>query len=139
MASLISPSDLDIDMTTDQGLFDWLLASILFGRPVPQKTAATAFRQFKDDGWDAPDRFTATDRAPLWHELYEGNYHRMSSVMAKSPMRPSEPPERPRGGQSDLVPGDYVAVTRRHAAPLARTKVRVASTNGHGVPGGPLR
>ena len=80
MASLISPSDLDIDMTTDQGLFDWLLASILFGRPVPQKTAAAAFRQFKDDGWDAsPDRFTATDRAPLWHELYEGNYHRMSA------------------------------------------------------------
>ena len=82
MASLISPSDLGIDMTTDQGLFDWLLASILFGRPVPQKTAATAFRQFKDDGWDAPERFTAADRAPLWHELYEGNYHRMSSVMA---------------------------------------------------------
>ena len=26
--------------------------------------------------------FTAPDRAPLWHELYEGNYHRMSSVMA---------------------------------------------------------
>jgi hypothetical protein len=47
MAELITAADLGIDTTTDQGLFDWLLASILFGRPVPQKVAATAFHRFK--------------------------------------------------------------------------------------------
>jgi hypothetical protein len=34
MAALITAADLGIDTTSDQGLFDWLLASVLFGRPV---------------------------------------------------------------------------------------------------------
>ena len=83
MAALITAADLGIDTNTDQGLFDWLLASILFGRPVPQQAAANAFRRFKEDGWDTPDHFIADDRRPLWHELWEGDYHRMSSVMAE--------------------------------------------------------
>jgi endonuclease III len=83
MAALITAADLDIDTATDQGLFDWLLASILFGRPVPQKTAATAFRRFKDDGWDTPAHFVTDDHHQLWHELWEGDYHRLSSVMSE--------------------------------------------------------
>ena len=83
MAELITAADLGIDTTTDQGLFDWLLASLLFGRPVPQKAAATAFRRFKEDGWDTPEHFIADDRRPLWHELWEGDYHRLSSVMSE--------------------------------------------------------
>jgi endonuclease III len=83
MAALITAADLGIDATTDQGLFDWLLASLLFGRPVPQKVAAGAFEKFKADGWDSPDHFTADDEHPLWHELWEGDYHRMSSVMSQ--------------------------------------------------------
>ena len=83
MAALITAADLGIDTATDQGLFDWLLASLLFGRPVPQKVAATAFQKFKEDGWDSPDRFTADDQHKLWHELWEGDYHRMSSVMSE--------------------------------------------------------
>jgi hypothetical protein len=83
MTELMSAADLGIDPTTDQGLFDWLLASILFGRPVPQKVAATAFRRFKEDGWDTPDQFIADDNRPLWHELWEGDYHRLGSVMAQ--------------------------------------------------------
>ncbi len=83
MAALITAADLGIDTATDQGLFDWLLASLLFGRPVPQKVAATAFQKFKEDGWDSPDRFTADDPHKLWHELWEGDYHRMSSVMSE--------------------------------------------------------
>jgi hypothetical protein len=83
MTALITAADLGIDTTTDQGLFDWLLASLLFGRPVPQQAAASAYRKFKQDGWDTPDHFTADDRHPLWHELWEGDYHRMSSVMSE--------------------------------------------------------
>ncbi len=83
MAALITAADLSIDTTSDQGLFDWLLASVLFGRPVPQQTAANAYRKFKEDGWDTPQHFTADDQHPLWHELWEGNYHRMSSVMSE--------------------------------------------------------
>jgi hypothetical protein len=82
MAALITAADLGIDTSTDQGLFDWLLASLLFGRPVSQQTAAKAFRKFKEDGWDAPGHFIADDQHPLWRELWEGDYHRMSSVMS---------------------------------------------------------
>jgi endonuclease III len=83
MAALITAADLGIDTRTDQGLFDWLLASLLFGRPVQQQTAARAYRKFKADGWDTPEHFTADDQHPLWHELWEGDYHRMSSVMSQ--------------------------------------------------------
>ena len=83
MAALITAADLDIDTGTDQGLFDWLLASLLFGRPVQQQTAAKAYRKFKSDGWDTPEHFTSDDQHPLWHELWEGDYHRMSSVMSE--------------------------------------------------------
>ncbi len=54
-----------------------------FPAPVPQQTAASAFRRFKQDGWDTPDHFTADDHHPLWHELWDGDYHRMSSVMSE--------------------------------------------------------
>jgi endonuclease III len=83
MDELITAADLGIDTSTEQGLFNWFLASLLFGRPVPQKAAASAFRKLVADGWDNPDRFTADDHHPLWHELWEGDYHRMSSVMSE--------------------------------------------------------
>jgi endonuclease III len=83
MAALITAADLGIDTSTDQGLFDWLLASLLFGRPVQQQVAARVFRKFKEDGWDTPEHFTADDQHPLWRELWEGDYHRMSSVMSE--------------------------------------------------------
>lgn len=79
----LTAADLGIDPGTDQGMFDWLLASMLFGRPVPQRTAAAAYAKFKADGWDTPEHFTADDHHPLWHELWEGGYHRMSSVMSE--------------------------------------------------------
>ena len=86
MAALITAADLGIHTSTDQGLFDWLLASVLFERPVPQKAAATAFRRFKEDGWDTPDHFIADDHRPLQllRQLWEGDYHRLSSVMSES-------------------------------------------------------
>jgi endonuclease III len=83
MATLITAADLRVDTSTDQGLFDWFLASLLFGRPVPQKSAASAFDKLRDDGWDGPEHFIADDHHPLWHELWEGDYHRMSSVMTE--------------------------------------------------------
>jgi endonuclease III len=83
MAELITAADLGVDTAADQGLFEWFLASLLFGRPVPQKAAASAFRKFMEDGWDSPEHFIADDHHPLWHELWEGDYHRMSSVMSE--------------------------------------------------------
>ncbi|HUC22328.1 MAG TPA: hypothetical protein VMA73_06440 [Streptosporangiaceae bacterium] len=50
---------------------------------MPQQAAASAFRKFREDGWDTPDHFTADDRRTLWHELWDGDYHRMSSVLSE--------------------------------------------------------
>src|ERR1700678_2451947 len=83
MAALITAADLGIDTSTDQGLFDWLLASLLFGRPVQQQVAARAFHTFKADGWDTPEHFTADDQHPLCRMLWEGDYRRLSSVMSE--------------------------------------------------------
>ena len=83
MNSQLTAADLGVDPSTDQGMFDWLLASMLFGLPVPQRTAASAYAKFKADGWDAPEQFTVDDHHPLWDELWEGGYHRMSSVMSE--------------------------------------------------------
>jgi endonuclease III len=83
MDSQLTAADLGIDPSTDQGMFDWLLASMLFGRPVPQRTAANAYAKLKADGWDTPEHFAADDHHPLWHELWDGGYHRMSSVMVE--------------------------------------------------------
>ena len=111
MAAFITAADLGIDTNTDQGLFDWLLASMLFGRPIPQEAAASAFRRFKEDGWDAPDRFAADDHHAIWHELWEGDYHRMSSVMS----------EELRDGMRALI-ADYDGSVARRCAPPARAR-----------------
>ncbi len=60
MTALITAADLGIDTTSDQGLFDWFLASLLFGRPVSQNAAASAFHKLKSDGWDRPDHSSQT-------------------------------------------------------------------------------
>jgi hypothetical protein len=109
MAALITAADLGIDTRTDQGLFDWLLASLLFGRPVQQQQAATAYRKFKSDGWDTPGHFTADDQHPLWHELWEGDYHRMSTVMSQELRDVMQ-------GLSDDYDGSVARPTRRSAA-----------------------
>jgi len=124
MAALITAADLGIDTTTDQGLFDWFLASLRFGRPVPQKAAASAFQKLKADGWDSPDHFIADDRHPLWRELWEGDYHRMSSVMT----------EELRGVMSALI-ADYdgsVARLVRTASSRDKASRRLQQFNGVG-------
>jgi hypothetical protein len=83
MADLVSAKDLGIDTNTDQGLFDWFLASMLFGRPVPQSTAVSSWHRLQDDGWTTAEHYLGEDYHPLWHELWIGNYHRMGSVMTE--------------------------------------------------------
>ncbi len=69
MTAFITAADLDIDTATDQGLFFWFLASLLFGRPVPQETAAGAFRKFREDGSVARLVRTASTRDELSQRL----------------------------------------------------------------------
>jgi endonuclease III len=78
----VTARELGINTSTDQGLFDWLLAALLFGRPIPQSIAVGTWRRLQADGWTTPSSFVSEDPHALWHELWEGNYHRLGSVMA---------------------------------------------------------
>ena len=81
MATQIGAVELGLDTHTDEGLFGWFLASLLFGRPVAPKLAAASWRRFIADGWTEPARFVVDDPHALWEELWVANYHRLSSVM----------------------------------------------------------
>lgn len=81
MSKQIGADDLGIDTRSEQGMFEWFLASLLFGRPVSPELAAASWRRFIDDGWVQPARFVSDDPHALWQELWLANYHRLSSVM----------------------------------------------------------
>ncbi|GAA4679355.1 HhH-GDP family DNA glycosylase [Frondihabitans cladoniiphilus] len=86
MADDLGPHDLDIDLDTDdptpQALYRWLLASVLFGRPVQQKVAADTYRVLIDHGLTSPAKFAEVGRERLRGMLDEGSYARIDYVMA---------------------------------------------------------
>ena len=78
MAALITAADLGIDTSTDQGLFDWLLASVLFGRPVPATGRRHRLPQVQGGRLGHPGPLhSRTTTVQLWRELWEGDYHRI--------------------------------------------------------------
>ncbi|WP_412161676.1 hypothetical protein [Curtobacterium flaccumfaciens] len=79
----ISAANLNLDMTTDEGVFGWLLASLLFGRPVQQEVAAHTWHLLLEDGYTTAEKLASTDAMTLDHELWEGRYRRLVGVMTK--------------------------------------------------------
>jgi endonuclease III len=78
------PSDLGIDVSEGrpQQLYRWLLASVLFGRPVQQSVAADTYRVLIDHGLTSPARFAEHDHEGLRRLLDEGSYARIDHVMS---------------------------------------------------------
>ncbi|QVG65580.1 hypothetical protein JG551_003017 [Curtobacterium flaccumfaciens pv. flaccumfaciens] len=79
----ISAADLGLDMTTDEGVFGWLLASLLFGRPVQQEVAAHTWHLLLEAGYTTAEQLARADPMTLDHELWEGRYRRLVGVMTK--------------------------------------------------------
>lgn len=88
MADNLQPRDLDIDLGPDtqdptpQALYRWLLASVLFGRPVQQSVAADTYRVLIEHGFTSPAKFAEVGREGLRRILDEGHYARIDYVMA---------------------------------------------------------
>ncbi|BDZ48059.1 hypothetical protein GCM10025867_03000 [Frondihabitans sucicola] len=84
MADNLQPTDLDIDLNepTPQALYRWLLASILFGRPVQQQVSAATYRVLIERGFTSPATFAEVGRENLRRILDEGHYARIDYVMA---------------------------------------------------------
>ena len=83
MTNHLRASDLDLDTKTDDGLFGWFLASLLFARPIQEQVAAHAWRVLIADGFTTPESFVAAGSSVIDHELWQGNYRRLVGVMAE--------------------------------------------------------
>jgi endonuclease III len=66
---LIRAGDLGIDLGagTEKALFRWLLACLLFGKPIQQEIARNAFLEFDHAGLDSPEAVLAAG----WDRLVE--------------------------------------------------------------------
>ena len=84
MSDVKHPSDLGIDLSagSPQQLYRWLLASVLFGRPVQQEVAADTYQVLIDHGLTSPARFAEHDHEGLRRLLDEGSYARIDHVMS---------------------------------------------------------
>ena len=70
-------ADLGISLSQGDGLFQWLLASFLFGKRISQKTAATTWQALvRTHGRDTPRELCASSHAELVKILGEGGYAR---------------------------------------------------------------
>lgn len=84
----LGPGDLGIDLApeasdpTPQALYRWLLASLLFGRPVQQGVAADTFHVLIQHGLTSPATFAERGREELRRILDEGSYARIDYVMS---------------------------------------------------------
>lgn len=84
MRADLTPADLDIDPSSGspQQLYRWLLASILFGRPIQQSVAAETYRTLIARDFTSPHKFGEIGREPLRRLLDQGGYVRLDYQMA---------------------------------------------------------
>jgi endonuclease III len=83
MTEHLTAADLGLDMATDEGLFGWFVASLLFGRPVQQTVAANTWKLFQQDGYTTPESFIEAGSSVIDHELWQGKYRHLVGVMAE--------------------------------------------------------
>jgi endonuclease III len=86
MSRYISAADLGIHVTksNEESLFQWLLASFLFGKRISQKIAAETWRVLvRTHGRDTPRKLCNCTHAELVKMLGEGGYARYDESTAK--------------------------------------------------------
>jgi endonuclease III len=79
----MTASDLGIDPGSGDAkdLYEWFLASLLFGRPIQQDVAADTWRVLIRNGLTSLGRFADYDREGLRALLDEGHYARIDYIM----------------------------------------------------------
>lgn len=80
----IEAPELGIDLAarTEQGLFQWLLASLLFGRPIQQELGQRAFQALAAAGIDSLDKLLSTPWQQLVQILDQAHYVRFDNSTA---------------------------------------------------------
>lgn len=83
MAENLGPADLGIDVArSDQQLYRWFLASLLFGRNIRQSQAQKTYEVLIERGMTSPGHFADLGREQLRRVLDEGGYDRFDYQMA---------------------------------------------------------
>lgn len=80
---VIHAADLGIhlDRSTGQAMYRWLVASMLFGRPVQQSVGADAYRALIDRGLTSPPKYAELEREELRAILDDAHYARIDYIM----------------------------------------------------------
>ncbi|MDX2378062.1 hypothetical protein M4I32_14815 [Microbacterium sp. LRZ72] len=80
---VIHADDLGINLGKDtpQSLYRWLVASMLFGRPVQQSVGADAYRALISHGLTSPQKYAEWGREELRAVLDEAGYARIDYIM----------------------------------------------------------
>jgi len=86
MSEHSTAEDLGLDLTTDDGLYGWFLASLLFGRPVQESVAIQAWKVLRDDGFTSPESFVGASSSRIDTDLWNANYrHLVGGMTAELP------------------------------------------------------
>lgn len=86
MSRYLSAADLGISVkkSDEHSLFQWLLASFLFGKRISQKIAASTWRELvQTHGRDTPRKLCSCTHAELVKILGEGGYARYDESTAR--------------------------------------------------------
>ena len=81
MSAHSTAKDLGLDVTTDDGLYGWFLASLLFGRPVQESVAIQAWKVLREDGFTSPESFIGASSTRIDTDLWNANYRHLVGVM----------------------------------------------------------
>lgn len=81
MSEHSTAKDLGLDLATDDGLYGWFLASLLFGRPVQESVAIQAWKVLNEDGFSSPESFVGASTSRIDTDLWNANYRHLVGVM----------------------------------------------------------
>ncbi|MFT0867899.1 DNA methylase [Pseudomonas sp. CAM1A] len=80
----ITAADLGIEVTGENGLYRWLIASFLMGKRIRSSVAVQAFRLLVDQqGLDTPDKLAACPHSTLVRILGQAGYARYDVSTAR--------------------------------------------------------
>lgn len=94
---------IDLDAKNEQELFKWLLACLLFGKPIQQQVAEHAYKVLIGAGITSLDRLAASTWDDLVHLLDQGHYVRYDYSTATKLLEISKAVRDQYGSVSSLI------------------------------------
>ncbi|AUY33697.1 TPA: DNA methylase [Pseudomonas putida] len=102
----VTASDIGIEVADDLGLFRWLLASFLIGKPIRSTVAVKAYRILvHEQGLDTPQKLVQTSHSALVRLLGQAGYRRYDESTARRLHALANKVEVELAAQLEALPG----------------------------------